>query len=174
MPRSHLSGCIQASYSSPVLQMKMRVRAVKELLHSVRRVHVSARVFFQCLLVLRYDDELPEHQQKTKGGETKQTPKSVCHLCSHTVHTCREYSGTVTGPGKCWSGAWPILQRPTHPTPPLSLPPPSPPPSPFLCSLWTQSEATRLHNSSQNLHFTNTIIKKKTQPAIGNGFKEKK
>lgn len=126
MPRSHLSGCIQDSYSSPVLQMKMRVRAVKELLHSVRRVHVSARVFFQCLLVLRYDDELPEHQQKTKGGETKQTPKSVCHLCSHTVHTCREYSGTVTGPGKCWSGAWPILQRPTH------LPPP---PSPCLLPL---------------------------------------
>lgn len=59
--------------------------------------------------------------------ETKQTPKAVGHLRSHTVHTCHEDSGTVTGPKKCWSGAWPILQR----QPPL--PPPSPPPSPFLC-----------------------------------------
>lgn len=64
---------------------------------------------FIILLVLRWDDELPGYQEKTIEEETKQNPKSVCHLRSHTVHTCHEYSGTVTGPEKCWSGAWPIL-----------------------------------------------------------------
>lgn len=126
MPCSHLSGCIQASYSNPVLQMKMRARAAKKLPHSVRRVHVCERVFSLYLVVLRYDDdELPGYQQKTIEGETKQTPKSVCHLRSHTVHTCHEYSGTVTGPGKCWSGAWPILQR-QPPASSLSAPFPLP------------------------------------------------
>lgn len=44
MPCSHLSSCIQASYSIPVLQMKMRLRAAKELFRLLKRVRVCARV----------------------------------------------------------------------------------------------------------------------------------
>lgn len=149
MPCSHLSDCIQASYYSPVLQMKMRVRAPKEQHHSVRRVYfhvcinVCVCVFSQYLVVLRYDDELPGYQQKTIEGKQSK-PLNLSAICAHILYThVMSILAQLLGQGSAGLGPGPF-SRDNPPTPP-----PSPPPSPFLCSLWTHSEATRLHNSSQ-------------------------
>lgn len=135
---------------------------------------------------------LPEDQCKTKargGGGTKQTLKSVRHLCSHTVHTCREYSGNIAGPGKCWSGAWLILQGHTH-THSLthsSLPRPrllTRPPSCAACGHSLRRQGCTTAHKKPPLHKLDHTEKKKkvgvrpgggaTQPAIRNEFKEKK
>lgn len=164
MPCSHLSSCIH------ILTQRCKWRG--------RRGHwwnafilwaacMCPCMFSGCLPVLRCADEPPKFQKNTKGEETKQTPKSVCHLCLHTAHTCHEYSGTVAGPGKCWSGAWPILLGQTPTLPCLIL-------LPLSCaSLWTHSEATRLHNSSQNLHFLNAGMKNKRSPTLEMGLRGK-
>lgn len=167
MPCSHLSGCIQASNSIPALQMKMRERAVKKPHHLVRCVRVRFRVarrVFIVLLILRCGDELRGQKtiEKREGGEGGQSkPLNLSAICARILYThVMSILAQLLGQGSAGLGPGPFSRDHPPSTPaPHPLPPPSPPPSPFLCSLWTQSETTRLHNSSPNLHFAITIMK---------------
>lgn len=119
------------------------------------------------LPLLRCADEPPEYQRKTKGEETKQTPKSVCHLCSHTVHTCHEYSGTETGPGKCWSGAWPILLGQTPTLPCLIL-------LPLSCAVCGHILRRQGCTTARKPPLSERGHEKEMQPDFRNGFKGEK
>lgn len=134
--------------------MKMRVRAQKENASvgdgGCMRECVCVCVFSYYLVVLRYDDELPGYQRNNNGRGKQSKPSNLSAICAHILYThVMSILAQLLGQGSAGLGPGPFsrdppLHPPTHPPPPAS-----PPPSPFLCRLWTQSEATRLHNNSQ-------------------------
>lgn len=117
---------------------------------------------------------LDTSRKQWKGKQSK--PLNLSAICAHILYThVMSILAQLLGQGSAGLGPGPFSRDtppPPTPPPPLASSFSPPPPSPFLCSLWTQSEATRLHNSSQNLHFAKMIIKKKTQSAIRNLLKK--
>lgn len=166
MPRGHLSSCVQASYSNPALQMKRRQRALMERLLVLSCVHVSIHVFWVLTGINMCRWATPNTRRKQK--ERKQSkPLNLSAICAFILYThVRSILAQLLGQGSAGLGPGPFSWDNPPPFSTSSS-------SPFLCSLWTHSEATRLHNSSQSLHFLNTGMKKKCSLTLEMGLRGK-
>lgn len=94
----------------------------------------------------------------TSGKQCKRKqskPLNLSAICARILYThVMSILAQLLGQRSAGLGPGPFSRD----NPPCLLPLRPLPPS--CASLWTQSEATRLHNSSRNLHFANTITRK--------------